>query len=262
MKLKTLLLAAGTSLILCGGAYAADLPMAPEIEEAPVALGSGWYLRGDIGISTQNVDEMTNKGFDTTGTKIDWLDEPGFDSAPFFAFGVGYQVNKYLRFDVTGEYRGEASLHGADRYDFGAPGYDGANEYNATKSELVGLVNGYVDLVHWRGFTPYIGGGIGFTYTTIDHFRDTNVPNGGVAFADENSEFDLAYAAHAGIGYEVAPGLMIDLGYRYINLGDAETGTVEAYDGSGSFGKKKFEDIDSHDVKLGFRWAIDGDHRR
>ena len=37
-----------------------------------------------------------------------------FNSAPFFGLGVGYNFNDWLRFDVTGEYRGRANFHGFD----------------------------------------------------------------------------------------------------------------------------------------------------
>ena len=144
----------------------------------------------------------------------------------------------------------------------------GTNDYTARKSELTFLANGYIDLIHWRGFTPYIGGGVGFAYNMIDGFRDAGMSYGGpdgattsLAYGEGDDEFDLAYAAHAGFGYEVAPGLMVDIGYLYINLGDAQTKDVVTYDGEYNAGKFKFKDIDSHDVKLGLRWAIDGDHR-
>ena len=38
----------------------------------------------------------------------------GFDAAPFFGLGVGYNVNNWFRIDVTGEYRARANFHGLD----------------------------------------------------------------------------------------------------------------------------------------------------
>src|SRR5205823_248027 len=82
----------------------------------------------------------------------------GFDSAPFYGAGVGYQWNSWFRTDVTGEYRGKASFHALDRY-FNA-GYF-TNDYSASKSEWVALVNAYIDLGTWWSITPYIGAGVG-----------------------------------------------------------------------------------------------------
>ena len=37
----------------------------------------------------------------------------GFDASPLFGLGIGYYFNDWLRFDVTGEYRGTANFHGS-----------------------------------------------------------------------------------------------------------------------------------------------------
>ena len=39
-----------------------------------------------------------------------------FESAPFLGFGLGVQVNHWLRFEGTAEYRGNATFHGHDKY--------------------------------------------------------------------------------------------------------------------------------------------------
>src|ERR1035437_5532457 len=80
--------------------YAADLSM--PIMPQPVEV-SGWYLRGDIGFSNQNVGSIFNvnyAGYDS----VQNIDR-GFDAAPFFGIGIGYNFNSWLRFDLTGEYR-------------------------------------------------------------------------------------------------------------------------------------------------------------
>ena len=61
MRNATLFAAAGAAVLLATPvARAADLPLAvhvPQIEEY-----SGWYLRGDIGISNQRVKSLDNAG--------------------------------------------------------------------------------------------------------------------------------------------------------------------------------------------------------
>jgi len=57
----------------------------------------------------------------------------------------------------------------------------------------------------------------------------------------------------------VTPGFTIDLAYRYIYLGDAETGDLIAYDGTNNtYNPMKFEDLTSQDFKVGLRWALGG----
>ena len=38
--------------------------------------------------------------------------------------------------------------------------------------------------------------------------------------------------AYAGLGYQVTPGLTLEMTYRYVDLGKATTGTPHAFDGT------------------------------
>ncbi len=107
-RVRILALAAAASIAAVSGAHSADLPLAPP----PVPEFSGWYLRGDIGFSNQNVRSLYNVNY-AGFTSVNNIDK-GFDAAPLFGLGVGYTVNNWLRFDVTGEYRGAANFHGLD----------------------------------------------------------------------------------------------------------------------------------------------------
>ena len=89
-------------------ANAADLPLAP-VPIPVIQEFSGWYLRGDIGMTNQTVGSLTNYVAPGTSVGTKFLT---FDSAPLFSLGGGYQLNSWLRMDVTGEYRGNAHFHG------------------------------------------------------------------------------------------------------------------------------------------------------
>jgi opacity protein-like surface antigen len=257
------LLAAGAASILSTAAFAADLPIAapPMYAPPPPAEFSGWYLRGDIGMSNQQAKDLTltsvpfPAGFQTTGL--------GFDSAPIFDVGVGYQFNNWFRMDVTGQYRGKANFHGSQTI------FDGSNHladnYSGSKSESVVLVNAYADLGTWWCITPFVGAGVGMSYNQISSFRDDgfsstfNVANApAITYFDDHGQWNFAWAVHAGLAYKVTPSLTMELAYSYMNLGDASPGNFAAYDGSISGATSfRFKDITSHDLKLGVRWAID-----
>ena len=90
-----------------------------------------------------------------------------------------------------------------------------------------------------------------------------NTVTNGVAYADDDFDVDLAWALQAGLAYEVTPGLTLEVAYRYIDLGDAQSGDLNAYDGScPPAGCRespiKFEGLTSHDVKFGMRWMLGG----
>src|SRR6266702_5943455 len=99
-------------------------------------------------------------------------------------------------------------------------------QYTASKSELVGLVNAYLDLGTWWCFTPFIGAGAGVAKIKIDHFRDVNVIAAGGGWADTGTQTNFAWALHAGAAYKVNPNFAVELSYRYLNVGNAQSGTL------------------------------------
>jgi opacity protein-like surface antigen len=241
-------------------ARAADMPqLMPPPYSPPIEEASGWYLRGDIGMSNQRVKSLFNVLYDTA-TSVDTV-QKDFDSAPFFGVGIGYQFNNWLRFDVTGEYRGKANFHGLDIVRSG--GATLTDEYRASKSEWLVLANAYVDLGTWYSFTPFVGAGIGASYNTISNFLDvcttvSGCPGGSVAFADSASKWNFAWALHAGIAYKVNSNLSLEFAYRYVSLGDAVSGDIKAFDGTNNVNNPmEFRGITSHDLKFGARWLLE-----
>jgi opacity protein-like surface antigen len=59
----------------------------------------------------------------------------------------------------------------------------------------------------------------------------------------------LAWALMAGFGYAVAPNLMVDLGYRYLNFGDLTVGS--------DAGAMTLKNLAAHEVRVGVRWSFD-----
>jgi len=252
-------LIAGLALVLSGtaGAAAADLGLPPPPFEmpvaAPVCCNTGWYFKGFLGTTNYQVENLDSANFDTSNFTI--LDK-AFESSGFGGVGFGYKFNQWLRFDTTGEYRGKSTFHGLDKYQ--GDGFSGTNDYTATLKSWVWLANAYWDIGCWNGFTPYVGGGVGYGQNYIGNFHDINVPNAGVAFANTNINGNLAWAVHAGVAFDVTPNFTVDLAYRYLNLGDMSTDKIQTYDGSGTFPAVDFKNVASNDVMLGFRWKFGG----
>ena len=244
---------AGAAVLASNAVLAADLP----IYAPPEPVESGWYLRGFIGMSNQQFRNLSHPSF-AAAAQFTWLDNGGFDSAPFYGVGFGYQWNNWLRTDVTGEYRGKAGFHALDRY-FNAGTYF-STDYTASKSEWVGLFNAYIDLGTWWHITPFVGAGVGFAYNQIEHFRDTNVIAGGGGWAGAGSKTNLAWAVHAGASYRASSNFAVELSYRYMYLGDAQTGTLVNLDptlvSGNPLAPMTFNRIYSHDVMLGVRWLL------
>lgn len=276
MRKASLLLAASAAAISSGAATAADIRMAaPPVYEQPAPREfSGWYLRGEIGFSNQRVKDskMTDNRYDPL---LNFQQTNTFSTAGIYGVGLGYTVNNWLRFDVSGQYRGNSSYRALETFQgYASDGsiYYAAEEHEASKSEIVVMANAYVDLGTWWNLTPYIGAGAGMARVTIADFTDLGTVNlvdlgGGnvirgqqarsLASGVTSSRWNFAWALHAGVGYQVTPNMTMELAYSYMNLGDGFTGPITTYEGFTRGVPMRFRDIISHDLKLGVRWNLD-----
>jgi opacity protein-like surface antigen len=261
MRSVKFIVAAGAASLLSSVAFAADMPSimpAPAYAPPVVEDFGGWYLRGDIGFSNQRVDRLNNV-LDANNTSS--IQNNSFNTAGIFGLGVGYKVNNWFRADVTGEWRGNSQFLGKDSITY--PGGLGTDTYHASKSEWVVLANAYVDLGTWWCITPFIGAGVGGARVSINNFTDQGLANNGfgaepgLAFGDNASKWNLAWAVHAGLAYKVTPNFTVELAYRYLDMGDGLTGDLRTFDGTNNINNPMtFKNITSHDLKLGVRWDL------
>jgi opacity protein-like surface antigen len=281
MRSVKYLVAAGAASLLSSVAFAADMPSImppPPMSYAPPPVEDfgGWYLRGDIGFSNQRVNNIRNTDAALYAGNSSFQETTNFDSAGTYQVGAGYQFNSWFRADVTGQYRGSANFKGTDVFSGPLNGqvFNGQDNYSASKSELLFLANAYVDLGTWWCVTPFVGAGIGTSRVSISGFTDTGVsniqtPGGGAprfvsgppvasfASAASGSEWNFAWALHAGLAYKVTPNVTVEFAYSYVNLGNGTTGVASTFDGSSGGHVFKFNNITSNDVKLGVRWNFD-----
>lgn len=267
MRSVKYLLAAGAASLLSSVALAADLPPPPAYAPPPVEDFGGWYLRGDIGFSNQRVNNIAMAD-GRNAALLSLQETTAFDTAGIFGVGIGYQFNNWLRGDIIGQYRGNSNFKGTDLLTYPAGGGvvgNGVNNYNATKSEWLVMANGYVDLGTWWCVTPYIGAGVGMARVNIANYTDVgSVNNNGGGFgtfasyasAPAASKWNVAWALHTGLAYRVNPGMTVELGYSYMNLGSGTTGPVSDYTGFTRGVPMEFHNITSHDLKLGVRWDL------
>ena len=122
------------------------------------------------------------------------------------------------------------------------------NDVRAKIQSLNFLFNGYLDLGTWHRLTPYIGGGAGAALVRVSDYQSAVTPP--LTGNGDHSEWNFAYAGMAGVAWAVAPNLMIDFGYRYLNVGDAHT----ARDASGAM---TFKSVAAHEARIGLRWNFD-----
>jgi opacity protein-like surface antigen len=280
-KSKALILAGGALLALTRWAAAADLlPPPPVLEPLPPAVAefSGWYLRGDIGVGINATTPSLINSPDPiaiaaagyyNGTPTESFNNSTISSSAMFDLGVGYQVNNWFRFDVTGEYRGGS--HFQSQYVLNDAGNTGtgpsqlADFYRGDISSWVGLVNGYADLGTWSGITPYVGAGVGLARNTLSGMTDqgqvtiggATSPSGG--YFSDGSQTNFAWALMAGLDFNVTQNLKLEIGYRYLNLGKFTSGgsnCLTSCNGGVPNYVKSTNTLASNDVRVGLRWMI------
>lgn len=259
-------------------AQAADMPFAAEppapVNEEMLEWGSNWYLRGDVGMA----------GVSPTGLNGVIL-SPDFPNNWTIGLGGGYKFNNWFRADFTVDYESlynrnaiAPELARACPQGFlPVPGDTTGTQFfvnsplctpsvrNRTESMAV-LFNAYVDLGNWYGFTPYVGAGVGtnvlYQQAGLNWFMGNGLPyhitfahpvTGQQFYQNWDTRYQgtflrFAYAFMGGVSYDIDENWKVDVGYRYLNLGNI-TG-VDRYNYPVS------RDLTSHQVRVGFRYMV------
>ncbi|MCU0818829.1 MAG: acyloxyacyl hydrolase [Beijerinckiaceae bacterium] len=255
LRLTTLRLAGLAAALSVGTAFAADMiapPPPPMLAPPPAAIdvGSGFYLRGDLGTGIHAYSNAALvPALAGSGTVASAVDATGFISV-----GAGYQFNSFLRTDATLDYRFPSRFQIVENT-VGPPA--GQNVVRGNLSGIVGLANVYVDLGTWHRITPFVGGGIGFATMMTSSVRDTGFGGfaGGSGTAPSKTETRFAWAIHAGLGYDLTANLKAEAAYRYLHIGDVNTARIVCTVPCAAF-NGRIKSLDSHDLKVGLRYVF------
>lgn len=250
--------------------YAKELPVTQ-----PVEIGTGWYLRGDLGYSVKTNGGATayrtfipgppvsygTSLFDTSLLSSDWSGSAG----------VGYSFTDYLRADVTldystGEYGGTTSSTAACG---GASATGQCASVDTQSYEQYGfMANAYVDLGTYAGFTPYVGAGAGVARVTWGQLNSdlscvsvagnacTGTPTDTTSPGQQDWRF--TYALMAGFAYDISKNLKLDVGYRYSKINGGTQFNFDAATTAAGAGGGQANDngIAKHEFRAGLRYAL------
>jgi opacity protein-like surface antigen len=252
----------------------------------PVEVGSGWYLRGDVGYAFNKPfdDSVGSTGFTTKSTLFDGNIGMGYHFNDYFRadlnfgilptnrFGDNYvttcngSVTTTLTSVATGLVISQTNAPAAP-----PPPCQGSD--GASNKAYSLMANGYVDLGTYVGITPYVGGGVGVVYskfnkaigaskcvptitsTTISGVTTTQQfncddPAGYGGTVTSQASYNFAYSLAAGLSYQVTKNVSVDIGYEYFSVPGAQ---YVAYD-SGAFNIHK--GLDYQSVKVGLRYDL------
>lgn len=261
--MKTLIFSLSALLLTSTAAISADMyqpqpePYPPIIEAPEVTVGdtSGWYLRGDLGYNFNRIRGANFYQGGNSAALTDFTSAKLKDSLSLGA-GVGYQVNNYLRTDLTFDYMFKSDFRGSTSGSCGVAGACTSTDISSVRVMAL-MANAYVDLGTYGYVTPYVGAGIGGAYVKWRTLQNTSCETGNPANCD-NTEFHggknswrFAYQLMAGATIDVTCNIKADAGYRYrhINGGD-----MFGYVNNGGPGFDK--GIDSHELRIGARYQF------
>jgi opacity protein-like surface antigen len=245
-------LTVAASIALPALASAADLYGNGSIKDGYVPMASAapaiagpCYMRGDVGYGW---------GSGVTGTYEGNGTDPNVRSADVSG-GAVYDVgigcgsgSRGLRGEVTLGFR-----HGRDftgDVDIVIQNVPTDPPIKAPIDTYTAMVNGYYDFGNFRGFVPYVGVGVGMALhemgkVTIDH-PGSPVPQHG------DTKVDLAWSLMAGFGYQLTSRAILDVGYRYSDLGTAYSSQGDLAQNMNP--KLVVDDMTSHEIKVGLRY--------
>jgi opacity protein-like surface antigen len=247
---------AGAALVLASTATVSAADLYGSMKDMPVVTSqpASWYLRGDYSYSWMNVGDASRAivSFDSATVDNTWA----------LGGGIGYYFGRGIRGDVTYEWRGSTDVRAS------GPGTV-STQFDLSSSLL--LANLYYDFRPFERFTPYVGIGLGAAHHRASGGSITTACGVCNTFGDD-SNWSAAGALMAGVSFRidrgghapvsikddrgsVEPGrLHVDVGYRFLYLGDAHTGNLTGT--TFATPGPRVDDITAHEIRIGLRWDI------
>lgn len=139
---------------------------------------------------------------------------------------IGYRVNRLLRLEGMLQYRPDLEFVGQANF----LGVSGEQPVTTDASALGAFVTLYADLPDLGRLQPYAGVGVGASYNRLDATR-YGFPGLGASAATvvpSGSEVEAAWLISIGAGLPLGEHLMLDVMYRYSDLGELQSAAGDA----------------------------------
>ncbi|WP_425086019.1 outer membrane protein [Yersinia intermedia] len=204
------------------------------------------YLQGYYGSLKLLHVEQSAKNMDTSSRPGVGSFVSGNERESFFngAAGAGYQFGNGWRTE------GEYVLKKKSEYTSGSTTF--ANSFNHHKVDVQRLMlNAYRDYALGYDFSIYGTLGLGVAKVESDGWQGNTSRQYG-----SNTQTNLAYSLGAGISYAPIERLNFDLGYRYVDLGNVESGYNNFNNVRGLKDEQMKAHLVSSEVVLGARYLF------
>lgn len=210
--------------VMAGTAAAADTPTGAFVE---LRAFGGW----------SSVDSVTASGLGGTLTENN-TEDPSAGVAGVFGYRLdgmplraGAEIGHRFRTDI-------------DLRDEGPPTVGYENNLATTTA----LLNLAWEIRNSSSWTPYIAGTVGWARNTSS--VDRTVIGTGATTSTENSTDNLALGVGFGVDYAFAANWGLGLGYRFLDMGEVDTGTQSGGE------QITAESFRSHDLLVGLQYRF------
>ena len=195
------------------------------------------YLRVDFGIPHYN--KLSNDYYKVRLHK-----------GQFYNIGLGYKFENKIRSDITLSRLNKARFSLSEY----SPKYESKSDFNVNST--IAMANIYYDLVNKDKFNIYVGSGVGVSQNSVNNYL-ANIKSNLTTAADpkitihnkSNSNCSFAYGISIGTSFKLTNSSLIDLGYKYYDLGTMEHEKIPTM--------KKSNDLKSslrvHTINFGLR---------
>ncbi len=228
MKLKTVLFAAAATVATAPAAYAYE----------------GLYGAIGAGLSYVGPDRDLESEFNSL---LRFDSEADYDNGIGVYTALGYAFDNNVRGELEFSYRDNDIRHWAGD-GLGFSGFPTQLDGGVRSQSF--LANVLYDFNNTSRVTPYVGVGVGGSRMRFE-FNGLNggAVGGPLSVAVDDTSYKLAYQGIAGLAFELAENLSLDLSYRYFSVLNPE------FDGLLNGVPTNFEtDYNSHSAFAGLRW--------
>ncbi len=203
------------------------------------AYAQSWYIRGQAGYEQSLDADFSDTNCASAHPPALFGCAAGPDGRPIGAYGdfgryplleiaAGRTFLPWLRADLSLAYRFGMDYQGqANFLSVGA-----VQPVSAKAESFAGLVNLFIDLNGFfkpgtlGRFSPYVGGGLGLACNRLGEMTFVFPQNPGahkISIVPAGEKTDFAFALAVGTGFALTENLILDIAWRYIDLGRVQT---------------------------------------
>lgn len=184
-----------------------------------------WYVGGRLLPALSSVDSASQTG----GQGREFVvTSDQYDTTIGTSLLVGQHWSQYdipLRTEIELGYRFRTDFNSREKRDTNNPQIGYKNDLSSTSL----MVSGFYDISTGSPWRPYIGAGVGWARNSSSTTRASSSG----AFTSQTLDTDVdnfAYSLQIGARVAISPDWVGEIGYRYINYGEVDSGRFSAGD--------------------------------